>query len=217
MVLATSGMEVKVPSTMVPLLVVDLGGQVDGDGAAQRMAEDVARAVRVAARRASPRRRVRPRTPCLPRAGPACSCRSRGSRWPAPRSPAPACGACAARSPRRSSVRRAGTASPGRRRHARLAAQPQAVQLDRLAGDLGLELDPDVVHVVAPTGPCRPSCGRWAGRSRRAAARRGWRSPWCDGDGEGGGGEERSSVSCLQWLSQSAERGKVPAADDVQP
>ncbi len=60
--------------------------------------------------RARSMRRARLRGPSLPRAGPCCSCRSRGSRWPAPRSPARACAACAAPSRPRCSARHAGRA-----------------------------------------------------------------------------------------------------------
>jgi hypothetical protein len=99
--LATSAIELKVPSTITPLSSFTLRRQVDADGAAQRVAEDVTRCcLGPGARPAKSRRRGRLRTGgFLRRQALASSCRSRGSRWPAPRSPARACAGCAAPSP----------------------------------------------------------------------------------------------------------------------
>ena len=126
--------------------VVDLAGQVHRDRAAERVAEDVARALRVLRGQPVPGgARVLvgegPRT-----AAPWCSGRSRGSRCPAPKSRVRAGAACGARCRARPSVRRAGTAAPAHRARAWATHRPCRRTGSPLS--LGAEVDPHVLHAL---------------------------------------------------------------------
>ena len=128
---------------------------------------------------ASPTRRGRLHRQWLLTAARRCFCRNLGSRWRARKNQVPACAGFGAPSPSRCNARRADTTAPAfccwrADRHPATARAGE--RFCRFAGLLSACRLSRHRSCLRPPACPRPSCGRWAERSRRAAFRPAWRS-----------------------------------------